>query len=81
MWPIHRIFLGATTLGKNGSWSDDNEGVLHIPQRSNIRLFNIISRTLVWRVLPSEEMQPGYSISPVDWTTVKKLICTNAFEN
>ena len=36
IWPIDRTLSGATTPGQSKSGSDDNEGVLHIPQNSNI---------------------------------------------
>ena len=34
--PIGRTLSGATTLDQSGFGSDGNEGVLHIPQSSNI---------------------------------------------
>ena len=36
IWPIDRILLGTTTLGKRGPESDGNQRVLRIPQRSSI---------------------------------------------
>ena len=36
IWLIDRIQSGATTPGQNGSGSDGNEEVLHIPQSSSI---------------------------------------------
>ena len=33
---MDRALSGATTLGHSGPGSDDNEGVLHIPQSSSI---------------------------------------------
>ena len=36
IWPIDRTQLGATTPGQNGPRSNDNQGVLHIPQKSSI---------------------------------------------
>ena len=53
IWPIDRTLSGATTPSQSGPGSDGNEGVLHIPQSLNIRLFSVISRTLVGEgVLP-----------------------------
>ena len=67
--PIDRALSSATTLGQSGPGSNDDEGVLHIPQSSSItiRLFSIISRTLFgWKAYPSTEMQLVYSTSPAD---------------
>ena len=36
IWPIDRTLSGATTSGQCGPESDSNEGVLRIPQSSNI---------------------------------------------
>ena len=35
IWPIDRILFGATTPGQSGSGSDDNKGILRIPQSSS----------------------------------------------
>ena len=35
IWPIDRTLSGATTLGQSGPGTNDNEGVLHIPQSSS----------------------------------------------
>ena len=66
LWRKHGLALfkqsigslsGATTPGKSRPGSDGNKGVLRIPQSScitgTIRLFSVISRTLVGRVYPS----------------------------
>ena len=36
IWPIDRTLSGDTTLSLSGLESDDNEGMLHIPQSSSI---------------------------------------------
>ena len=36
IWPLDSTLSGATTVGQSEPWSDGNEGVLRIPQRSNI---------------------------------------------
>ena len=36
IWPIDRTQSGATTPGQSGPGINGNEGVLHIPQSSNI---------------------------------------------
>ena len=36
IWPIDSTLSGATTPGQNGSGSNGNEEVLHIPQSSSI---------------------------------------------
>ena len=40
--PIDRTLSGATTPGQNGPRSDGNEGVIHIPQSSNITKASLI---------------------------------------
>ena len=58
IWPIDSSLPGATTLGQSRPGSDGNEGVLCIPPKLqhcwslSIRLFSIMSKTLVVRVLP-----------------------------
>ena len=53
IWPIDRTLSGVTTPSQSGPGSDGNEGILCIPQSSNItinltiRLFSVISRILV----------------------------------
>ena len=37
--PLIGLLSGATTPGQSGPGSDGNEGVLHIPQSSNITAF------------------------------------------
>ena len=74
IWPIERILSGATTLGQIGPGSDGNEGVLYIPPKLqhywkiSIRLFSVISRTLVGGSYPSAEKPLVYSTAPADWT-------------
>ena len=54
IWPIDRAFSCATTPSQSGHGSDCNEGVPpHSPKLQHywsltFRLFNVISRTLVW---------------------------------
>ena len=36
IWPIDQTLSGATTSGQSGLGSNGNDGVLHIPQSSNI---------------------------------------------
>ena len=47
IWPIDKNLPGAITLGQSEPGIDGNEGVLCIPQSSIIRLFSVISRTLI----------------------------------
>ena len=37
IWPQNRTLLGATTSGQSGPGSNDNEGILYIPQISKTR--------------------------------------------
>ena len=51
IWPINRSLSGATTPGQSGSRSDSDDGI-HFPKIQHywnltIRLFSVISRTLV----------------------------------
>ena len=59
IWPIDRNLSGGTTLGQSGPGSDDNEGVLHIPQSSNITtaspsdcLMSYTGHSLRWDLTP-----------------------------
>ena len=62
IWPIDRALSGATTPGKSGTGSDDNEGILRIPQSLTIRLFNVI-----YPGHSSADMQLVYSTTPINW--------------
>ena len=56
--PIDRTLSGATSAGRSGPGSDGDKGVLASPKATAllepnpIRLFNVISRTLVGGILP-----------------------------
>ena len=86
IWPIDRTLSGATTLGQSGPGSDDNEGVLHIPQNSSITGTSP-SDCLVSHPenlsYSSAEMQSVYSTGPADWAvknwnlTIKISIAKN----
>ena len=58
IWPIDRTQSGATTQSLSGPGSDGNKVVLYIlqsfsiPEALTIKLFSVISRTLVGGVLP-----------------------------
>ena len=64
---------GATTLSQGGPGSDGSDGVLSIPQSFSItgaftiRLFSVISRTLIGESYPSAEKQSVYSTAPTNW--------------
>ena len=64
---------GATTSGQSGSGNDDNEGVLHIPQRFIITgtspsdcLVSYLGHFLGRYFYPSAEKQSVYSTAPAD---------------
>ena len=74
--PIDRALSGATTPGQSGPGSDDNEGVLHIPQSSSIAgtspsdcLVSYPGHSLGGvGSYPSAEKQSVYSTAfPADW--------------
>ena len=76
IWAIDRTLLGVTTLSQSGAGSDGNEGVLSVPQSSNITgaspsdyLVSYLGHMLRGCV-PSAEMQSVYSIAPADWAWV-----------
>ena len=58
IWLIDSTLSGVTTLGQNEPGSDGNNKVLSIRQRfqyywsSTVRLFNVISRTVITEILP-----------------------------
>ena len=80
--------LSVTTMpGQNEPGSHGNEGILHVSQKLQnywsitIRLFSVISRTLVVVVVvgggsyPSAEVQSVYSTAPADWaSTISSIL-------
>ena len=66
---MDRTLQAATILGQSVPGSNDNEGVLSIPQSSKvgIRLFNVISGHSLRRSYATAEMQLVYSTAPADW--------------
>ena len=60
IWPIESTLEGSTTPGQSGPGNDGNEAIFHIPQ-SSIRMFSVISRTLVGLggVLPHSRDEGG----------------------
>ena len=79
IWPIEGTLSGPTTLGKSGSGSNGNKGVLHIPQSSSIT-----------GTSPSDSLMPypghrlgnlticrdavGVFYSPSNWVRIKLLV-------
>ena len=89
IWPIDRTLSGATTLRQSGSGSDDNKGVLHIPQSSGI---TGTSPSDCFVSYPGhslgESYESVYSVAPANWAIVhvsvflickKKKKCNNIF--
>ena len=70
IWPMCMTVSGATVLVER---EPGNEGVFYISPNLqewslNIRLFNIISRTLIGgESYPSADIQSVYSTAPVNW--------------
>ena len=70
--PIDRALSGTTTPDQSGPGSNDNEGVLHIPQISKAGvsqsacLVSYPGHSLVG-CYPSAEMQSVYSKVPANW--------------
>ena len=77
IWLIDRTLSGATIPGQSGTGNDGNEGVLRIPQSSNI-IGDSRSDCLVlvrWSY-PSAEMHSVYSTAPADWVApLLKIPC------
>ena len=75
IWPREGSISGATSLGHSGHGSNNNEGMLRIPQHSSI------TEVSPWDCLvsypgfslrgfyPSLEMQSMYSIARADWAS------------
>ena len=70
IWPIDKTLSSASIPRQSGPGSNGNEEILRIPQGYTdwslaIRLFNVISKILVWAVLPLCRDAVGvfYSIS------------------
>ena len=68
---------GATIPVQNGPGSDDNEGVLHIPQSSCVTgaspsdcLVSYPRHSLGWGSYPSAEKLSVYFIAPANWTNM-----------
>ena len=77
--PIDWALSGATTQGQSGPGSDDNEGVLYIPQSSSITGTSpsdclVLYQDTRWGAggYLSAEVQLVYSTVPADWA---KIIC------
>ena len=70
IWPIDRALSGATTPGQSEPGSDDNEGVLRIPQSSNItgpwpsEFLVSYQDTHREEFYPSAEIQSVFSAAP-----------------
>ena len=78
MWPFNRTLSVATTPGQRRPWSDDNKGVLYIPNLQHY--WNSPSDCLVSYTrhslaesYPSAEMQLVHSAAPASWLMVKFL--------
>ena len=86
IWPIDKTQSGATTPGQSGPGSNDNEGVLNIPQISKARVLwsdglMLYPRHLLgeWGILPFCRDAVGVFYSP-SWLgclldEILKLIC------
>ena len=66
IWLIERTLLGAPTLGQSGSESDGSEGVLHIPQSSNITDFLVSYQDTHWGGYPYAEKPSVYFTAPAN---------------
>ena len=76
IWPTERTLSGVTTPSLSGPGSDDNEGLLGIPQSLGLKpLYLIVIQDirLEWSY-PSVEMKSVYSTAPVDWTAHNWLV-------
>ena len=71
---MDRTLSVATTPGQSGPRNNDNEGVLHIPKGSKIRLFSVISRILVGKGTYA------HCIDTVDWAQPYYLSCQRDYK-
>ena len=74
IWPIDKTLSNANTPAKSWPGSDENEGLLHIPQISSINrtspsdyLVLYPEQSLLGKSYPSAGVQFVYSIALVDW--------------
>ena len=68
---IHRDLSGATILGQKGPGSNGNEVVLQNQWNLTIRLFSVISRTLMGGgSYLFAEVQSMYSTAAADWAEI-----------
>ena len=82
IWPIDRTLSSATTPSLSGPGSFGNEGVLHIPQISDISTASpsdcLVSYTQDTRCMrgsyPCAEMQSVYSTAPADWNEFRSVV-------
>ena len=66
--PIDRFLTDTISLGQNGFGSNDNEGVLHIPQSSRVKLHPLVvyghTQHALWaRALTSADIQSVFSMT------------------
>ena len=85
IWSIYRALSGTTIPGQIGPGSYGNEGVLRIPQSSNITgasssdcLVSYPGHLLERGSYPSAEVQSMYSTVPADWA-IHRVKCKNSF--
>ena len=78
---------GATTPGQSGPESDDNEGILRIPQSSSITgtspsdcLVSYTGHSLGGGLTPTAEVQSEYSTAPADWANIKLYLMVRVWE-
>ena len=73
---MDRILSGATNPGQSGPRGYDNEGVLCIPQSSDISgalpsdCLILYARHLLQWSYSSAEIQSMYSVAPADWVVL-----------
>ena len=73
IWPIERTLSGATTPGQSGPRSNDNKGILCIPQNPSITGATPLDCFVSYLGLSlgeshsTAEMQSVYSTAPANW--------------
>ena len=79
IWTIDRTLLGATTPGQSEPETDENKGILSIPQ-SSTTIGALPSDCLMshpghslGEFKAAAEMQSAYSAAPADWATRHSL--------
>ena len=80
---IEGSLMGTTTLDQSGPWGNDNERILHIPQKymtgvsSSDGLASYLEHSFVQRSYPAAKWPSAYSTVPADWAAWFQMFSSN----